>query len=125
MAVEKQDIVIRVNDLVVGFGDRIVLDRLSLSVERGEILGLVGGSGSGKSVLMRAIIGLLPRREGRIKVLGVDLDRAGSAERSAVEQRWGVLYQHGFPRTVLPGDEEFRNGEASRYEIRLGVEYDF
>ena len=38
---------------------------------------------------------------------------------------WGVLYQHGFPRTVLPGDEEFRNGEASRYEIRLGVEYDF
>ena len=62
-------------DLVVGFGDHIVLDHLSLDVRRGEILGFVGGSGSGKSVLLRTIIGLLPKRQGSIEVLGVDLDR--------------------------------------------------
>ena len=51
---------ISVRDLVVGFGRRVVLDRLSLDVRRGEILGLVGASGGGKSVLMRTIIGLIP-----------------------------------------------------------------
>ena len=87
--------VIRVRDVVVGFGDRIVLDHLSLDVRRGEILGFVGGSGSGKSVLLRTIIGLLPMRAGRIDVLGTDLDAAGDAERQAVERHWGVLFQHG------------------------------
>jgi phospholipid/cholesterol/gamma-HCH transport system ATP-binding protein len=86
---------IRVRDIVVGFGDRIVLDHLGLDVRRGEILGLVGGSGSGKSVLMRTIIGLLPKREGAIEVLGVDLDQAIDADRHAVERRWGVLFQQG------------------------------
>ena len=69
-----KDVVIEVRDLVVGFGDHIVLDHVDLDVYRGEILGFVGGSGAGKSVLMRTIIGLLPRRQGSIKVLGVDLD---------------------------------------------------
>ena len=87
--------VIRVRDVVVGFGDRIVLDHLSLDVRRGEILGFVGGSGSGKSVLLRTIIGLLPKRVGRIEVLGTDLDEADDAERQAVERRWGVLFQQG------------------------------
>jgi phospholipid/cholesterol/gamma-HCH transport system ATP-binding protein len=87
--------VIRVHDLVVGFGDRVVLDGLSLEVHRGEILGLVGGSGGGKSVLLRTIIGLLPKRRGTIEVLGVDFDRADEAERQAVERRWGVLFQQG------------------------------
>jgi phospholipid/cholesterol/gamma-HCH transport system ATP-binding protein len=89
------DVVIRVRDLVVGFRRRVVLDRLSLDIRRGEILGLVGGSGSGKSVLMRTIIGLIPKRDGRIEVFGVDLDRAGDEERRAIERRWGVLYQQG------------------------------
>ena len=53
---------ISVRDLTAGFGDRVVLDHLSLEVRGGEILGLVGGSGSGKSVLLRTIIGLLPKR---------------------------------------------------------------
>ena len=95
MADATQDVVIDVRDLVVGFGRHVVLNRLALDVRRGEILGLVGGSGSGKSVLMRTIIGLLPKRQGRIEVLGVDLDRAGLAERRAIERRWGVLYQRG------------------------------
>jgi phospholipid/cholesterol/gamma-HCH transport system ATP-binding protein len=86
---------IRVRDLVVGFGDKVVLDRLSLTVTRGEILGFVGGSGSGKSVLLRTIVGLLPKRGGTIEVAGVDLDRASDIERRAVERRWGVLFQHG------------------------------
>ena len=57
-----EDIVIRVRDLVVGFGDKTVLDHLDLDVYRGEVLGVIGASGSGKSVLTRAIIGLIPKR---------------------------------------------------------------
>jgi phospholipid/cholesterol/gamma-HCH transport system ATP-binding protein len=89
------DAVIKVRDLVVGFGDQIVLDHLSLDVRGGEILGLVGGSGSGKSVLLRTLIGLLPKRHGSIEVLGVDLDKANELERRALERRWGVLFQQG------------------------------
>ncbi len=89
------DIVIRVRDLVVGFGRQRVLDRLSLDVRRGEILGLVGGSGSGKSVLLRTIIGLIPKRQGSIEVLGADLGHAGDEERRAIERRWGILFQQG------------------------------
>jgi phospholipid/cholesterol/gamma-HCH transport system ATP-binding protein len=89
------DAVIRVRDLVVGFGAHTVLNGLSLDVQSGEILGLVGGSGSGKSVLLRTIIGLLPKRRGSIEVLGTGLDRAGDAQRRAVERRWGVLFQQG------------------------------
>ncbi|MGE0566026.1 MAG: ABC transporter ATP-binding protein [Pseudolabrys sp.] len=89
------DVIISVRDLVVGFGDTIVLDHLNLDVYRGEILGFVGASGSGKSVLMRTIIGLLPRRQGEISVLGVELSRTSENERREVERRWGVLFQHG------------------------------
>ena len=90
-----KETVIEVRDLVVGFGDHNVLDHLDLDVYRGEILGFVGGSGAGKSVLMRTIIGLLPRRQGTIKVLGVNLAEASDDERQAVERRWGVLFQQG------------------------------
>jgi phospholipid/cholesterol/gamma-HCH transport system ATP-binding protein len=86
---------IRVRNLVVGFGDHVVLDHLALDVRRGEILGFVGGSGSGKSVLLRTIIGLLPKRQGSIEVLGVDLDSASEAERHALQRRCGVLFQQG------------------------------
>ncbi len=87
--------VIKVRDLVVGFDDQTVLDHLDLDVHGGEILGVVGASGAGKSVLLRSIIGLLPRRQGSIEVLGVDLDRASEAERRALERRWGILFQQG------------------------------
>jgi phospholipid/cholesterol/gamma-HCH transport system ATP-binding protein len=59
---------VRVADLVVAFRDHVVLDHLSLEVQRGEILGFVGGSGSGKSVLLRTIIGLIGKRQGAIEV---------------------------------------------------------
>ena len=95
MDVASGQLAIRVRDLVVGFGDRVVLDRLSLDVRRGEILGFVGGSGSGKSVLLRTIIGLLPKRQGSIEVLGVHIDATSEAEQHAVQRRWGVLFQQG------------------------------
>ena len=87
--------VIDVRDVVVGFGDRIVLDHLSLQVRQGEILGFVGGSGSGKSVLLRTIIGLVAKRSGRIAVLDTELDAVDDDVRHAIERRWGVLFQHG------------------------------
>jgi phospholipid/cholesterol/gamma-HCH transport system ATP-binding protein len=87
--------VIRVRDLVVGFDETAVLDHLSLDVFRGEILGFVGGSGAGKSVLMRTIIGLVPKRAGTIEVFGLDLAEAGEKERRATERRCGILFQQG------------------------------
>ena len=95
MAVAKREVVIRVKDLVVGFGKTNVLDHIALDVYRGEILGFVGASGAGKSVLMRTVIGLLPARGGKIEVFGVDLGNVTAEERQAVERRWGVLFQHG------------------------------
>jgi phospholipid/cholesterol/gamma-HCH transport system ATP-binding protein len=87
--------VISVRELTVGFGDAIVLDRATLDVFEGEILGFVGGSGAGKSVLMRTIIGLLPKRNGNIEVFGTDLAAVNDDERRAIERRWGVLFQQG------------------------------
>jgi len=86
---------ISVRDLVVGFGRRIVIDHLSLDVRRGEILGMVGASGGGKSVLMRTIIGLIPRQGGEIEVMGAAI--GGTSERStqSAAGRWGILFQQG------------------------------
>ena len=89
------DILISVRDLVVGFGTRTVMDRLSLDVFRGEILGFVGASGSGKSVLMRTILGLVPKRSGTITAFDQFLDALSPRERSLLERRWGVLFQQG------------------------------
>ena len=88
-------VVIRVRDLVVGFGERAVLDHLSLDVRRGEILGFVGASGSGKSVLMRTIIGLIPKTHGTIQVAGMTLETASVEEIRAIGRRWGILFQQG------------------------------
>ncbi len=87
--------IISVRGLVVGFGDRLVMNGLDLDVYRGEVLGFVGGSGQGKSVLTRAILGLVPRRAGVIRIFGQDRDALSPPERRALEQRWGVLFQNG------------------------------
>jgi phospholipid/cholesterol/gamma-HCH transport system ATP-binding protein len=90
------EVSISVRDLVVGFGEQIVLDHLALDVRRGEILGVVGASGSGKSVLLRTIIGLLPKRQGRIVVAGRDhADGVTEHGGSPVGRRWGILFQQG------------------------------
>jgi phospholipid/cholesterol/gamma-HCH transport system ATP-binding protein len=89
------ELAIKVRGLVVGFGDKNVLDGLDLDVYRGEVLGFVGGSGTGKSVLTRTILGLLPKRAGTIEVFGRDLDQLSAAQRKVFDRRWGVLFQQG------------------------------
>lgn len=90
-----RETVIKVRDLVVGFGDKIIMNGLNLDVFRGEVLGFVGGSGMGKSVLMRTILGLVPKRAGKIEVFGRDLDTLTEAEEHAVHRRFGVMFQQG------------------------------
>lgn len=87
--------IISVRDLVVAFGERVILNGLSLDVMRGEILGFVGASGGGKSVLTRTILGLVPKRAGKVEVFGEDLDTLSYEQRRQLEQRWGVLFQQG------------------------------
>ena len=81
--------------LVVGFSGEAVLEGLDIDVWRGEVLGVVGGSGTGKSVLLRTIIGLNARSAGSIKVFGKDFNDMSSQERQDIGRRWGVLFQQG------------------------------
>ncbi len=87
--------IIEVRNLVVGFGERLIMKGLDIDVFRGEVLGFVGASGQGKSVLMRTIVGLVPKRSGIISVFGQDLDALGAAARTSMERRWGILFQQG------------------------------
>ncbi len=87
--------VIRVRGLVNRFGAETVHDGLDLDVFRGEALGVVGGSGSGKSVLLRTIIGLNRPEKGTVEVFGEDVYRISERERHELEKRWGVLFQDG------------------------------
>ena len=91
----EHDPVIHVQGLRTQFGSFVVHDNLDLKVRRGEILGVVGGSGTGKSVLMRTIIGLNRPAAGAINVFGEDFYGASEAGRLSIEQRWGVLFQGG------------------------------
>jgi phospholipid/cholesterol/gamma-HCH transport system ATP-binding protein len=87
--------VVRVRDLVVGFGDKLIMNGLNLDIYRGEVLGFVGGSGTGKSVLTRTILGLIRKRSGKIETFGEDTDAMTDLQRRAVERRWGVMFQQG------------------------------
>ena len=89
------EVVIEVRGLVNQFGAQVVHDGLDLDVYRGEVLGIVGGSGTGKSVLLRSIVGLSRPKAGHIRVFGTDVLTAPEAERRALERRWGVLFQDG------------------------------
>jgi phospholipid/cholesterol/gamma-HCH transport system ATP-binding protein len=91
----ERDVVLSARDVTVGFGPKVVLDKLNLDIYRGEILGFVGASGTGKSVLMRTVLRLLPRRSGTIKILGQDFDELDEPERNALDMRLGVLFQQG------------------------------
>ena len=87
--------VIRVRRLEAGIDERLILKGVDLDLFRGEILGLVGASGSGKSVLTRTILGLIPKRAGTIALFGKNTDELSPEERRALEQRLGVLFQFG------------------------------
>ncbi|MBY5335831.1 ABC transporter ATP-binding protein [Rhizobium leguminosarum] len=92
---DERDIVLSARDVTVGFGSKVVLDNLNLNIYRGEILGFVGASGTGKSVLMRTVLRLLPRRSGTIKILGQNFDELDEPQRNALDMRLGVLFQQG------------------------------
>jgi phospholipid/cholesterol/gamma-HCH transport system ATP-binding protein len=94
-APQRTEPIIQVRALRNQFGDHIVHEGLNLDVYRGEILGVVGGSGSGKSVLLRSIIGLMRPLAGTIKVFGKVLRDLPDEERRREERRWGVLFQEG------------------------------
>jgi len=91
----RQKVVIEVAKLTVGFGDVLILENLDLDVYQGEILGVVGASGTGKSVLMRTILGLNPKRSGCVNILGFDYDKSSADDRRMIDQKLGVLFQHG------------------------------
>ncbi|MCI0598120.1 MAG: ATP-binding cassette domain-containing protein [Beijerinckiaceae bacterium] len=87
--------VIRVRDLTAGFGGRLVMQGLDLDVYSGEVLGVVGGSGTGKSVLTRTILGLVRKRGGLIEIFGKNIDFQSPQEHAAIERRIGVMFQQG------------------------------
>ncbi len=95
MALTSRDNIIEVRGLRNGFGEQVVHEDLSLDVRRGEILGVVGGSGTGKSVLMRSIIGLQTPSEGEIEVFGEPMIGRDEEEAKHVRRRWGILFQGG------------------------------
>jgi phospholipid/cholesterol/gamma-HCH transport system ATP-binding protein len=86
---------VRVIGLRSAFGDKVIHDDLNLEVRHGEVLGVVGGSGAGKSVLLNTIIGLRAPQGGTVKVFGQDLVHASRRRWTVIERRWGVLFQRG------------------------------
>ena len=91
----KREVVLSARGITVAFGSHVVLDKLDLDIYRGEILGFVGASGVGKSVLMRSILRLIPRQAGDIHLLGADYGSLPESERFELDMKLGVLFQHG------------------------------
>lgn len=89
------DPIISVRGLVTRFGTHTVHDGLDLDVRRGEIIGIVGGSGTGKSVLLRAVVGLLKPAEGQITVFGENVRDTNADDYRRLRRRWGVMFQDG------------------------------
>jgi phospholipid/cholesterol/gamma-HCH transport system ATP-binding protein len=89
------EVVLSVRDLTVAFGEKVILEDLDLDIRRGEILGFVGASGAGKSVLLRTVLGLIRKQSGTIELFGVDLEQASEEERLRIDMRLGMLFQHG------------------------------
>lgn len=117
---ENPDNIIEVRGLINQFGDHRVHDGLNIDVRRGEILGVVGGSGTGKSVLLRSIVGLRRPQAGIIRVFGRDIEKMDDAERSAIEKRWGVLFQDGALFSSLTVAENIQ--VAYREHLHMGAE---
>ncbi len=89
----RSDDIIEVEGLEIGYGSRTVLEDVTFSVRRGEALTILGPSGCGKSTLLKALIGLVPRRQGRVRIAGHDLGAEGTP--AAIRERIGVLFQAG------------------------------
>jgi phospholipid/cholesterol/gamma-HCH transport system ATP-binding protein len=90
---EEREVVISIKGLRNSFGEQVVHEGLDLEVHRGEILGVVGGSGTGKSVMMRSIIGLQTPDEGEVTVFGESMLDREEGELQGIRKRWGILFQ--------------------------------
>lgn len=123
--------VIEVRGLRSQFGPHVVHENLDLDLKRGEILGVVGGSGTGKSVLLRTIVGLKKPEAGTVRVFGTDVHSTHGPARAALERRWGVMFQDGalfsslnvrenveVPLRALPLDAETR---AALAELKVSL----
>jgi phospholipid/cholesterol/gamma-HCH transport system ATP-binding protein len=106
--------VIEIRGLTNRFGKTVIHENLSLDVKRGEVLGVVGASGSGKSVLLRSIVGLQRPSAGQITLLGTDVLGASAADRAAASARTGVMFQDGALFSALSVRE---NVEAPMREL--------
>ncbi|MCZ4279208.1 ABC transporter ATP-binding protein [Kiloniella laminariae] len=94
-ATSQEDIIISLTDIRNQFGSHVLHEALTLDIRKGEVLGIVGGSGTGKSVLLRTIVGLNQKTAGTISILGQDVDRLRLDELNRLRQRMGVLFQDG------------------------------
>jgi phospholipid/cholesterol/gamma-HCH transport system ATP-binding protein len=91
----ERDPIITVRGLVTNLGGRLIHDHVDLDVKRGEVIAIVGGSGSGKSVLLRSIVGLMRPAAGTVHVLGEDVLASDDSAMRSLQRRWGVLFQDG------------------------------
>ena len=87
--------VISLRGITTRFGSQVVHENLDLDIRKGEILGLIGGSGTGKSVLLRTILGLNRQTAGTVSIMGVNMNTASEEEQAVIRGQWGVLFQDG------------------------------
>ncbi|MEO8459571.1 MAG: ATP-binding cassette domain-containing protein, partial [Dokdonella sp.] len=113
--------VIRVRGLRNQFGAQVVHENLDLEVKRGEIIGVVGGSGSGKSVLLRSIIGLNRPSAGSVELFGVDVTDLTDDKRSLIERRCGVLFQNGALFSSLTVSENVAVPLIEHHDLQPGL----
>ena len=108
---------ISIQGLCTRFGAQVVHDQLDLEVRPGEVFGIVGGSGTGKSVLLRSVLGLQRPERGRIEVLGQELERLSDAARRALQARQGVLFQDGALFSSLTVGQNIQTPLRERLEL--------
>lgn len=103
-----REIIVSLRGITNRFGKNVVHEDLDLDIRKGEILGLIGGSGSGKSVLLRTIIGLNRQAQGSVRIMGRDMGKIPEKERTLIRRQWGVLFQDGALFSSLTVGENIR-----------------